>query len=93
MYKGKTEQFSISTKPYDYEPVGSVVWSSSDPTIVSVDAKTGLATGIRFGQVRITATLDGKSAGMPVKCYPAAPDVTASSDERSIVTLSWPARE
>jgi uncharacterized protein YjdB len=37
-----------------------VTWSTSDPTIVAVDA-TGLAVGLRKGTATITATSEGKS--------------------------------
>lgn len=37
----------------------TVVWSSSDPTKVSIDAVTGIALGVALGAVTITATSEG----------------------------------
>jgi DNA/RNA endonuclease G (NUC1) len=57
---GFQDQFFIDSRSKDGQgnPVGNadVTWSSSDPTIVSIDPNTGIVTGLKAGQVTITAT-------------------------------------
>lgn len=43
--------------------VTGVTYSSSNPKVATVDATTGLVTGVAAGSVRITATKDGCTAG------------------------------
>lgn len=43
--------------------VTGVTYSSSNPQVATVDATTGLVTGVAAGSVRITATKDGCTAG------------------------------
>ena len=43
--------------------VTGVTYSSSNPQVATVDATTGLVTGVAAGPVRITATKDGCTAG------------------------------
>ncbi len=43
---------------------GIVRWASSDTAVATIDASTGLATGVSAGTTQITATLGG--AGIPV---------------------------
>lgn len=57
---GFQDQFFIDSRSKDGQgnPVGNgdVTWSSSAPTIVSVDANTGILTGLTAGRATITAT-------------------------------------
>jgi hypothetical protein len=39
--------------------VGPITWTSSDPTKATVNASTGLVTGVATGSVTITATGNG----------------------------------
>ncbi|HZJ01695.1 MAG TPA: SGNH/GDSL hydrolase family protein, partial [Gemmatimonadaceae bacterium] len=50
-----------------------VAWSSSDPTILSVDASSGLATAKVPGSVTITAASEGKSGTATVTVIPGPP--------------------
>lgn len=43
--------------------VAGVTYSSSNPQVATVDATTGVVTGVAAGSVRITATKDGCTAG------------------------------
>ncbi|MFL5620521.1 MAG: Ig-like domain-containing protein [Gemmatimonadaceae bacterium] len=53
----------------------SIVWTTSDPTVASVDA-TGLVTAVKAGPVTITATSEGKSGSVSLDI--AAPSVTVA---------------
>jgi uncharacterized protein YjdB len=48
----------------------SVVWSSSAPTIATVDANTGLVSGIAAGTATITATSEGQSGTAVITVTP-----------------------
>jgi len=41
-----------------YTITNDVLWSSSNPTIATIDA-SGVVTGVSAGSVTITATMDG----------------------------------
>jgi DNA/RNA endonuclease G (NUC1) len=62
---GFQDQFFIDSRSKDGHgnPVGNgdVTWSSSAPTIVSIDATTGIVTGLKAGQATITATAKSDS--------------------------------
>src|SRR3989442_7341861 len=45
------------------QPAGTVVWTSTDPTIATIDAQTGAVTGVKRGSVVITASPHGTPAG------------------------------
>ena len=46
--------------------VQSVTWSSSNATVASVDASTGLLKGISLGEATITATADNKTVSIKI---------------------------
>ncbi len=46
--------------------VTSVVWSSSNAAVASVDASTGLLRGVALGEATITATADGKTVSIKI---------------------------
>ncbi len=52
----------------------SIVWSSSDPSVATVNAGSGLVTAVAPGSANITATSEGKSAqaGVTVTVAPVA---------------------
>ena len=54
----------------------SIVWTTSDPTVASVDAD-GMVTAAKAGSVTITATSEGKSGNMALVI--AAPAVTVAA--------------
>lgn len=60
---GGTQQFTDTLKDASGAVLSGrvVAWTSSDTTIATVDATTGLATGVAAGAVTITATSEGKS--------------------------------
>ena len=63
-----------------------VTWSSSDLGTATIDASTGVATGVAPGTVTITATSEGKSgtASLTVTIVPVA-SVTVAPPSQSIV--------
>ncbi|MCR5503950.1 MAG: InlB B-repeat-containing protein [Lachnospiraceae bacterium] len=89
-YLGEEYQFSIVKSPANAVTSGEVTWSSSDSSVLSIDS-TGLGRVMSVGDAVISATLDGKEASLAVSTYLHSPEITASADEDSVVTLSWPA--
>jgi lysophospholipase L1-like esterase len=65
----------------------AVVWSSSDPSILSIDPATGLATSNKLGTVTVTATSETKSATQSLTVIPGPPSkiVAAGGDGQSVV--------
>lgn len=59
MNKGTTQQLKAKVSPDD--KAGQVVWSSSNESVLTVDAN-GLVTAVGDGTASITATVDGVSA-------------------------------
>src|SRR2546422_10649463 len=45
------------------QPAGTVVWTSTDTTIATINAQTGAVTGVRRGSVVITASAHGTPGG------------------------------
>lgn len=59
---------------------GSIIWTSSNPAIISTQGKTGAAinvTALATGSVTITASSDGYSDSIDLEIIPAANPVTA----------------
>jgi len=56
--EGGTTQLTATVLP-EYATYKTVVWSSSDTSIATVDENTGLVTGVTAGNVTISATVDG----------------------------------
>lgn len=65
LVKGKTEKLTATILPKE-AATQAVEWSSSDESIVTVDA-TGTVTGVAAGEARVTATVGGKSAFCDVR--------------------------
>jgi uncharacterized protein YjdB len=64
----------------------SVVWTSSDPSRATVDASTGLVTGVDAGAARIIATSEGRTGSATVTV--SAPVATIIAVAPSSVTLT-----
>lgn len=80
--RGSSYRFAVTQIPGD--STGTVTWSSSDPTVASVDS-TGLVTGNSIGSVIITAKTDnGYSASKTVKVTAPAKSITL---EKTNVTM------
>jgi uncharacterized protein YjdB/lysophospholipase L1-like esterase len=69
----------------------AILWSTSNASIVAIDAGTGAATGVYPGEATITATSEGKSASSRITIVsgPAASIVPQSGDGQ-IAPLSEP---
>lgn len=63
----------------------NIEYSSSDPSIIEVDSKTGIVTGISSGIATITATCEGISHTYTLEAY-----VKATSLELESIALSLP---
>lgn len=77
----------------------SVTWSSSDPSVATINSivGAGIATGVEVGNTTITAALDGKTAIAALTVQPVVilPVFAGTSSGRVCVStnngLSWPA--
>ncbi len=54
--KGQTLQLSVQYDPEDTTEDRTVAWTSSDPSVASVDSATGAVTALKEGTTTITAT-------------------------------------
>src|SRR5262249_45374909 len=67
----------------------AVVWSSADPTIATIGASSGVATGVALGPVTISATSDGISATDSLTVVPTTWHQTGSmATQRSTFTIT-----
>src|SRR4029079_15476485 len=65
----------------------TIVWSSSNPAILSIDPASGLATGNTLGTVTVTATSETKSGTQSLTVIPGPPSkiVVVGGNGQSIV--------
>ncbi len=71
-----TKKLSLKNIKKSGVHITGTVWTSSDPTIASVNRKNGAVTGKKMGAVKITATVsysDGTSAVYPTSVKVSAP--------------------
>ena len=64
----------------------TVTWTSSDPSVVSVES--GLVKAVSAGTATVTATAGGKSAKCEVNVQPRVVDVTGISLNKTDLTLN-----
>ena len=71
----------------------AVTWSSSDANTATIDASTGIATGVAVGSVTITATSEGKTgtASLTVTAVPVATVTVAPPTQSVDVGATTPA--
>ena len=63
----ETTQLSYSLEPANAIGTGLVTFKTSDPAVATVDAETGLVTGIAYGTAQITVTTgDGKTDAIDI---------------------------
>ncbi len=80
---GGTVELSVSNVSPSDAVDKTVTWSSSNPSVASVDASTGVVTAVAEGTATITATAhdgSGKTATCSVTVYPAGTIVWDSSN-------------
>ncbi|MGH7507625.1 MAG: Ig-like domain-containing protein [Longimicrobiales bacterium] len=80
---GESRQYSALLFDARGNPIRgrSVSWTSSDPTVISIDAG-GLATGVGIGTARISAASGPAMSDVELTARPGAPTVTAPSVEQ-----------
>ena len=61
------------TKENEADVVPALQWASSDATVASVDAATGVVTALKEGKAAITVTAGEKSASCNIKVAPKTP--------------------
>lgn len=61
------------TKENEADEVPALQWASSDATVASVDASTGVVTALKEGTAAITVTAGEKSASCNIKVAPKTP--------------------
>lgn len=76
--EGETARISASPRGSDGLPLSGrpVTWSSSDPSVVTVD-DNGTVTGVSGGTATVTASVEGQDAGVTVTVRPAPADPPA----------------
>lgn len=68
---GKTTTMSASVTQANCSPAIQATWESSQPTVASIDASTGVVTGVAAGgPVTITARAQGKSGTAQISVIP-----------------------
>ncbi len=69
---GATQQYTAQALDGAGQPLASLTftWSSSDPTIATIDAVTGLATAVQGGAATITATAGSHSGSATLTVSP-----------------------
>ena len=82
-----TLQLTATTTPVDISQPKRT-WSSSNPSIVDVDAETGVVTGKGDGSATITVTVDGKSASAQVKVLYVKPQTVAINPTSKTLVLN-----
>jgi trimeric autotransporter adhesin len=85
---GSTATFTATPRDASNNPLSGrvIVYSSSDNTIATIDASTGVATGVAPGTVTIGAISEGKNAtaSLTVTAVPVA-SVTVSPSSQTII--------
>ena len=78
---GQTHQLAAVAKDASGTPISgkTFTWASSAPSVVSVDAATGLATAVANGDAKITATVGDKSGQAALTVEQQVATVTISS--------------
>jgi len=74
--KGDTYSELVATINPSDSTVRAVTWSSSDPSVATVNATTGAVTAVADGTAIITATAEGKTAQVTVYVTTAVTSVT-----------------
>lgn len=82
-----TLQLTATTTPVDISQPKRT-WSSSNPSIVEVDAETGVVTGKGDGSATITVTVDGKTASAQVKVLYVKPQTVAVNPTSKTLVLN-----
>lgn len=85
-----SENLIAEVLDYNYKEVSnpSVVWTSSDTSIVTVDSSSGELKALKQGTATITATAAGISDTCEVKVY-SAPIFTDFSNAKYETSLNW----
>lgn len=74
------------TKENEADEVPALQWASSDATVASVDAATGVVTALKEGTAAITVTAGEKSASCNIKVAPKTPtSYTGYTDKLTVV--------
>jgi len=85
---GSTVTFTATPRDASNNPLTGrmIVYGSSDPSIATIDANTGVATGVAPGSVTIGAISEGKNAtaSLTVTAVPVA-SVTVSPSSQTII--------
>lgn len=81
-----TLELTATTTPVDVS-LPQRTWSSSNPSVVAVDAETGVVTGKGEGSATITVTVDGKSASAQVKVLYVKPQTVAINPTSKTLVL------
>ena len=83
--KSKTETLTVTYTP-SVTTTPIVRWYSSDPSVASVNAETGVVTGVEYGDAIITAYVDG--GAFTATCNVKVSD-SKTKDDLTTITTDW----
>ena len=83
---GSTQQLSAATLGATGETLSgrTIAWSSSNPAIATVNATTGLVTGVAVGTTSILAKSEGKTGATTITVQTPASSVTVSPSSHTV---------
>ena len=86
---GQTHQLAAVAKDASGTPISgkTFTWASSAPSVVSVDAATGLATAVANGDAKITATVGDKSGQAALTVEQQVATVTVTPPTASLTAI------
>jgi uncharacterized protein YjdB len=85
---GATQQFTAVARDANDNPVSTTfAWTSSAPSVATVDGTSGLATAVATGQTTITATAGSLSASAQLIVSPGGLVVDVSPDSATLTAI------
>ncbi len=90
---GKTVKYSATITPANAVSENEIVFSSDDPSIITINSKTGEAKAVGIGITRITATAGEKKSSISVSCNLEYPSLSYKADDDYRITIGWNAVE
>jgi len=85
---GSTETLSVSSVTPDNATDQSVTWSSDNTSVATVDASTGVVTGVAKGTANITATANDGS-GVSATCAVKVSTLAAAFVDGAVIKVSF----
>jgi uncharacterized repeat protein (TIGR02543 family) len=87
LLKGKEYTYKVEFTPSNIKE--TVVFSSSDTKVLTIDSKSGKAKAVGTGNAEVLATVGGVTAHFKVTVYPAALSVSFKVEPDNTISLLW----